>query len=70
MTERPVEVTPAAFRATLAAVGLDPSEAELTAALPVVQSLYEGARQVEALLALEHEPATGFAHRPPAPGGR
>jgi len=69
MTERPVDATPESFRTILAAVGLDPAECELMAALPVVQSLYEGARQLEALLALEHEPATTFAHRPSQRGG-
>ncbi|MEK7215182.1 MAG: hypothetical protein AAB289_06275 [Chloroflexota bacterium] len=56
------------LRALLARVGMHPADAEIAAALPVVQSLYEGAQQLEQLLMLEHEPATNFRLPDSIPG--
>jgi hypothetical protein len=40
---------------------LSPSEEELRALVPVVQGFYDGAPQVEEILAREDEPAVTFA---------
>jgi hypothetical protein len=41
-------------------VGLAPSDEELSALLPVVQSFYDGAPQVEGILRREDEPRITF----------
>ena len=56
-------------RALLAKVGVYPADAEIAGALPVVESLYEGAQQLELLQMLEHEPATTFRFPNTGPEG-
>lgn len=48
------------LRQHYAQLGLFPSEAELKALVPLVQALYDAAKQTEALLALEQEPGTVY----------
>ena len=59
MTE-PSHVTADYLRQYYAKLGLLPSEQELEGLVPVVQALFDGARQVEELLMLEQEPGTVF----------
>ena len=61
MTE-PAQVTADYLRQYYAKLGLLPSELELEleGLVPVVQALFDGARQVEELFMLEQEPGTVF----------
>ncbi|HLC29548.1 MAG TPA: hypothetical protein VJM51_02055 [Dehalococcoidia bacterium] len=59
MTE-PAQVTADYLRQYYAKLGLLLSEQELEGLVPVVQALFDGARQVEELFMLEQEPGTVF----------
>ena len=53
-------VTVESLRELYARLELFPSDQELEAAVATVQGFYDGARQIEELLALEQEPASTF----------
>lgn len=57
----PPPITVEALREHYARLGLFPSDQELESLLPVIQGLYEGASQIEALLSQEQEPSNIYA---------